>query len=208
MDISVNQADLKSIQKTLAGIKNGYKNVVVTSINKTAKTIKVQARARIGNELNLKSKRIGEDIRVEKANYQKMSGAVIVSKTRVGLIQFSAKQNNKGVRVKVFKKQSGRLIKHAFIAQGRNSTTQHVFWRKNWQPGTKFQVGKKTKKVPWQKMPDKYRIPLTRLTGPSVYDVFKQKQILDPVTIQANFVYLKNVDAKISDLLRRSKLNR
>ncbi len=203
MEIKINQADLDAVKNAVSNIKNGYKNVIVTAINKTLNTVKVQTKARIGNEINLKAKRIVQDITVQKANYSKISGAVVVKGEPVGLIQFGATQTQKGVKVKVLRTGKKELIKHAFIANGKNSAKQHVFWRKTRMPGKKFIVGKKSAAA-WQKMNDKYRIPLKRLTGPRIEDILAKNKVLDPILIQANTLYLKNIDKKITDLLRRN----
>ncbi len=202
MEVEISEKTLNEVQAAVADIKNGYKQVLVTSINKTITTTKVQATARIGNELNLKAARIKQDFVLQKANFGKLSGAVIATGEPVGLINFGANQIQKGVTVKVLRASPRSLLKHAFITTGRKGQGQHVFWRKNRVAGKKFPVGKKST-APWPKFGAKYRGPVERLTGPRIEDIFAQAKVLDPVTIQANHLFLSNVDEKISEIIRR-----
>ena len=215
--VRLNQADVAKVKALLGDLKDKYKPVMVTSINKTLTTAQTQATARIGNEINLKASRIKEDFTIDKANYSKLSGSLKATGKPVGLIQFGAKQTAKGVTVKV-KRSSGRsLLKHAFIAKGKGksissvdgSVKQHVFWRakaRNTMPDPRrFPRGKIAPTGPWRSMPDKYRRPLERLTGPRIEDILAKPKVLDPVTIQAQHVYMKNVESKIDEILRRHR---
>lgn len=205
MEVQINQADMNHVKSMVADIKNGYKKVLVTSINKTLTTAKVQATARIGNELNLKAARIKQDFTIQKANYSKISGALLATGEPVGLVNFAARQVQKGVSVKVLKSSSRMILKHAYIASGKKSTGQHVFWRAGrakMPAPKKFKTGKKSMAA-WPRFGDKYRAPAERLTGPRIEDIFAQPKVLDPVSIQANHIYALNVEKKIEEVLRR-----
>jgi hypothetical protein len=204
MKIDIDTSQLNYIKDMVEGIKNGYQKVVVGAINQTLTTAKVQAKARIGNELNLTAARIDEDLSIQKASYTKLYGALIAKGEPVGLINFGANQTMKGVSVKVLKASTTTLLKHAFIAHGKNSEKEHVFWRAKRQAGTKFPVGKKTN-VPWPMFSDKYRMPLERLTGPRIEDIFAQPKVLDPVTIQANHLLLQNAEKNLDAVLQGYK---
>lgn len=199
MEIRVDQGMLNDVLSAVGDIKNGYKKVLVTSINKTLGTVKTQATARIGNEINLTAARIKKDMTIQKANYSKISGALNVTGEPVGLVQFGASQTKKGVTVKVLRSSAMKLLKHAMIAAGRSSsTTQHVFWRQYDGPRKPFVPGKK-----YGVLPKEYRLPLERLTGPRIEDILAKDTVLDPVTIQANTVFASNVSTKIDEVLRR-----
>lgn len=202
MEIEISESMLNDVKAVMSDIKNGYKAVLVTSINKTLTTTKVQSTARIGNEMNLKAARIKEDFIVQKANYTKMSGALIARGAPVGLVQFGARSVQRGVSAQVLRANPRSLIKHAFIATARGGSKPHVFWRKNRMPAKKFPVGRKSSAA-WPMFGEKYRIPVERLTGPRIEDIFAKEKIMDPVTIQANHLFLTNVDSKIMDILRR-----
>jgi len=207
MEINISKSQIKNIHALVADIKNGAKKVLVTSINKTLFTVKVQAVARIGNEINLKAGRIKQDFKIEKANYSKISGAVTAAGKPVGLVNFGARQVQKGVSVKVLRSGSRTLLKHAYIATGRgkgNGKT-HIFWRagRNKMPQAKrFTVGHRAKAF-WDRIGDQYRIPVERKTGPRIEDIFVKPKVMDPVMTQANHLFLKNMDTKITEILRR-----
>jgi len=198
MEIRVDQGMLNEVLSAVGDIKNGYKQVLVTSINKTLGTVKTQATARIGNELNLKAARIKGDMTLQKANYSKVSGALICSGEPVGLVQFGASQVQKGVTVKVLRSSPRSLLKHAMVITGGNSSTKHVFWRQYDGPRKPVVPGKK-----YGALPKEFRLPLERLTGPRIEDIFAQDKVMGPVTIQANTLFLSNVDAKITEVIRR-----
>lgn len=200
MDIRVNQGMLNDVLSAVGNIQNGYKKVLVTSINKTLTTVKTQATARIGNELNLKAARIKEDITVQKASYSKVAGALVLSGEPVGLAQFGASQVKKGVTVKVLKSSGRSLLKHAMLAKGRGVTTKkHVFWRQYDGPRKPVMPGRD-----YGVMPKEYRLPLARLTGPRIEDIFSADSVLIPVTEQANHVFGLNVLSKIDEVIRRN----
>lgn len=209
MKIEIDQVSIKSVQDSLGELAKSYKPVMVTSINKTLGTAKTQAAARIGAELNLTATRIKQDITIEKANYSKISGAVIAKGEPVGLAEFSPVDGPTGITVKVLRSSPKTLLKHAFLAPGKSSSNAngqklHVFWRQDRSKTTgKVPTGEKSH-LPWKMFGDKYRIPLERLTGPRIEDIFGHSRIFDPVNIQAQHVYLLNVEAKIAEIIRRS----
>ncbi len=220
LSVKVDEATLDKVKSAMAGIKNGYVNVLVTSINKTMTTVKTQATARIGNDLNLKASRIKEDFTIIKADYSNPSGAIVATGEPVGLINFGASQTKKGVTVKVKRSGSRSLLKHAFIAKGRGAskakdgtTKEHVWWREgqDQQDPPKLHMQGKISKAAWPrfgiqyhpKFSEEYRFPLSRRTGPRIEDILSKNYVLDPVTIQANHLFLSNVDKKIDEVLRR-----
>jgi len=201
--VQINQADMAAVKNMLGDLADKYKSVMTTSINKTLTTARTQATARIANEINLKSSRIKKDFSIKKANFGDISGSLKATGEPVGLINFKANQTQKGVSVKVLKSSSRTMIKHAYIAA--RGSKQHVYWRKNRMPGTgKWPTGKKTN-VHWSAVAPQYRRPVERLTGPRIEDIFAKPKVLDPVSIQAQHVYLIYVENKIDDIIRRHR---
>jgi len=201
--VQINQADVTAVRNMLGDLADKYKSVMTTSINKTLTTARTQATARIANEINLKSSRIKQDFSIKKANFGDISGSLKATGEPVGLINFGANQTQKGVSVKVLKSSSRTVIKHAYIAA--RGSKEHVYWRKNRMPGTgKWPVGKKPN-VNWRNVAPKYKRPVERLTGPRIEDIFGKPEVLDPVSIQAQHVYLINVENKIDEIIRRHR---
>lgn len=201
--VQINQADMAAVRNMLGDLADKYKSVMTTSINKTLTTARTQATARIANEINLKSSRIKQDFTIKKANFGDISGSLKATGGPVGLINFGANQTQKGVSVKVLKSSSRAVIKHAYIAA--HGSKEHVYWRKNRMPGTgKWPVGKKTN-INWTAVAPRYKRPVERLTGPRIEDIFAKPEVLDPVSIQAQHVYLINVENKIDEIIRRHR---
>ncbi len=213
--IKINKSDLADVESLLSDVKNGATKAMVTAINTTAKTTKVQVRKRLAKELNLKAKRIGQDLSVEKANYSKVSGAVRATGEPVGLVQFGARQTQRGVTTKVLKSSSRSLLKHAFIAKGKGkssaadgSTKTHVWWRsgdRSKLPAPKrFPTGKRAR-ANWDNIPRDYKYPLERLTGPRIEDILVKPQIIGPVQANAGNLLTQNLAKKVVDILRRHR---
>ena len=206
--ITINQVDVAEVQRLLGDLKDKYKSVMTTSINKALTTANTQAAARVGNKVNLKAARIKQDFQIKKANYDDISGklsALDATKNRVGLIQYGARQTTKGVTVQVLRSSPRALLRHAFIAPGKKSTKEHVFWRENRPAGTgRWPVGQKARAA-WSTVDPRYRKPLSRRVGPSVAYWFSRPDVFDPVAIQAQHVYLINVENKIDEIIRRHR---
>jgi hypothetical protein len=202
--VRIDQVAVGEVKRLMGEFADKYKAVLTTSINKTLTTAKTQAAARVGNKANLKAARIKEDFLVDKANYAKLYGGLYAKdadENRIGLIQYGARQTMKGVTVQILKSKPRFLIPHAFIA--KRGTKEHVFWRKKRTPDkNKWPSGKKIN-VRWDSINPDIRRPLSRRRGPSVAYWFGKPDVFEPVSIQAQHVYLLNVDAKIKEIIYR-----
>ena len=197
--IRVSQADLAAVDRLLSDIKNGSKKAMVKAINSTSTTMKVQIRKKLAETLNLKASRIEQDMSIQKASYDDVRGGVVVSGKPVGLRQFSGKQLKKGVKVRVYKKNSPTLLYHAYIAQ--KSGTEHIFWRKYNGPRQSVKPH-----LAYGKLPKKYRTPVERLTGPRIEDVLAKEEILTPIEQQAGDKFSENLMKQVDEILRRANL--
>jgi len=184
MSIEVSKADIASIERMLNGIKDGAKKAMVTSINLTVKTTSVQTRKDIGKSLNLTAKRIGEDIETRKASYSNIKGRVFSWGDPIGLINFTGtKQFKKGTKVKVLRTGNRKLIPQAFVAKSRNAKN---VWMRSLKGGKRV-----------------HRLPIDRLTGPSVRSMMAYPSRLERLTKNASEIFEKNLLKKVEDLLRR-----
>ncbi len=218
MLVEIDSAGLSRVKWLFSDIKNGAEKVLTKSINKTLTSTRVQAVARIGNELTLPAKRIKKDFYISKAKYKKLSGKLVASGAPVGLIQFGATQRKMGISVKVLRKNRRKVVKHTFIAKGRgasiskddDSVKQHMYMReylwKGGAPGVKFLRGKKYPNVAWGRMPEKFSFQVRRLTGPRIEDIFAKKRVIEPVTIQANKLFADTIANQIDEMFRRQNL--
>ena len=185
--VQISKSDIAAVESLLSDVKNGSVKAMVTAINSTATTTKVQVKKRLGQELNLKASRINQDLSVDKANYQKISGAVRCTGDPIGLINFGATQKRTwaGTKVKVMKSSARSTIKHAFITTAKGA--KNVFWRE-------MKGGKRVA-----------RFKIERLTGPRIEDILAKPEIIDPINKDAGDLLVVNLGKKVDDILRRGK---
>lgn len=202
-NVEISRADLKDLERTLSGIKNGAKKAMVTSINGSLVSVRAKAVKDIGTELNLKAARIRQDFRIEKASYSRIKAAVRATGQPVGLATFNGTKElaRGGVSVKVLKRDKPSKLLHAFIRTAK--TAKNVFERIR-KPGVHY--GRPM--VPGRKygaMPEKYRLPVKRLTGPRVEDIYAEPRIYDGVSKFAAERQVELLGKKVDDILRRGK---
>lgn len=219
--IEINQAQLSSVRELLRDIENGVVKAQTQAINKTLSTTKTSMRKRLGEKLNLKAARIDQDLSIDKASYDSVSGRVRAKGEPVGLINFAGKQLPKGVKVKVFKGGGLKLLKHAFIRKikGRTESTdkEHLFWRlkSGWErqrnqailSKKRYFIGKSSRFIgPVNNNEKNYRYKLHRLVGPRIEDILAKPEILGPIETEAADLFATNMDKAVQDLIRRNNL--
>ena len=182
--IEISQSDVRAVESMLSDIQNGATKAMVTAINKTVVTTKVQVKKKLGQKLNLTAKRINKNLSVKKANYDSIQGAVVSTGKPIGLINFKATQLKKGVKAQVLKSSSRQLIEHAFIATSKGA--KNVWWRK---------------KLPSGKLVG--RLPIERLTGPRIEDIMGEDGFLRAANEDASELLVNNLSIKVDEILRR-----
>lgn len=200
VEIKVNSVDILGLKLVLSEIKNGVERVLATSINAAIKTTQVQAVKLIGKDLNLTAKRIKEDFTQDKANFGRISGALIAAGEPVGLINFQAKKVKTGVSHKVKKAAARSTTRGAYISKGKSGNKEHVF-RRNYSV-THAPIAVVPGRV-YSALPDKFRLPTSRKTGPRIEDIYAKSSIYDAVSKIAADKFAENVSNKTKDLLRR-----
>lgn len=199
--IKMDEAKLKEVQNLFSDLPKQVNKILSRSINKTLSTVKTQAAARVGNDLNLPAARIKKDMSIRKAypNSIELGGSFDVRSTPPGLINFGAVQTLTGVKYKVWRKKGASFLPGAFIGTGKNNNT-HVFIR---------HYRLKNKPKPYRnisnyyaKLPKNYRLKIKAQYGPSVASVFMGDRVFNPVSIQAQKVFENNVDVELSAALR------
>ena len=147
INIRVERDDIRELQRTLRGIRNGVPRVLKNSVNKTLPGIRTDMARETQQRLALKQSRIKKDIKVVKrASTSDFSGQVRSKGQPVSLHSFGAKQKKRGVSVRVLKSEGRKTIRGAFIAQGKHGNTM-VFWRQKTAENA-GKIGSKKKK-PW-----------------------------------------------------------
>ncbi len=204
MEIKIDESQLRDVQSMLTGIKNGYPKVLTRAVNKTLTGVRTDAKKEIAKDLNLTQKRIGEDFKIRKMSFSRLTGQIDSVGKPVGLASFTGtKQKAKGVSVKVKKTGKRSIIKHTFLANVRGKTEagdkEHVFYRLYTGPRAKFRPG-----FPYSMLPKKYRYPgapgasLERKTGPRVQDIYASDKVMKPVLSMADDRLAANLEHELN----------
>jgi len=198
MSIKFDDSDLKKITDTFNDLKD-INIVVKRTLNTTAKTAKVQTRKAIGKKLNLKAKRIGQDLTVTQASNKNWTSKVSCSSKQIGLINFASRQIKKGTKVKVYRQDQAKLYKHAFKENIKDK--KHLWWRAKKRD---IKQGAKTPKFS-KNTGLVYRLPIVLLKGPATVDILDDKDVLNPLLKQASITLTENTDKEINKRLRALK---
>lgn len=100
------------------------KQIGTSAINRSLTSIRSRVVKRLAGEINMLQRDIRDSVTINKANYDKLTGAVTVSKKPVPLIDFiGTVQNKVGVSVLVRKSEGRQMLKGAFI---QTMPTGHV----------------------------------------------------------------------------------
>ena len=190
--IELNKADLAQVNSMLSDIKGGANLALARALNKGVTHGKTQAAKDIGAYLNLKAKRIKSDFDgTFKAKKTDLRAGIVAKGKPVGLINYGARERVGGYSVKVLKKGKREFLKHSFKAKVKG--IEHLFWRTKY--GGKRTGSKKRYAKYFGTLPKAHfkKLPLEKLDGPRIEDVFAKPGMLDTI--------LKLTEDKIGDQL-------
>ena len=126
MNISVELRGYEQLKAVLS--PDVYKKAATRSINRAAKSAFNAGSKEIRKHYALKARDIKEETKIKKASWTNIEAVVrIVSKDRISLKRFGARQTKKGVSFRIKKGGKRSLIRSAFIVDSLNS---NVFKRK------------------------------------------------------------------------------
>lgn len=116
MNIQFDQNQLRDVMAMLSTIDNGAPRAQARAINRTLDGTRSQVVKRVAQEINLTQKVIREHTATLRATVDKLTGIVRVTGKPIPLIEYAARQTQRGVTVRV-RKQGGReLFPESFIA--------------------------------------------------------------------------------------------
>lgn len=210
ISIKVSEADLNRTIWALRNIGGGAETAIMRSVNKALTGVKTDMARETAKELNLPQKRIKKDIKVSKANKTTLAGKVTSEGRPVNLFQFKAKQNKKGVSVKVLKSGGRKTIRGAFIFVGRGKsgkgTQQLVGWRdKTEQNAQHIGTKKKDSDIKYGNLPRKYRLPIESLSGPRIQDITGKESVIRVIEEKAGDRLQKELNHQTERLLDKQK---
>lgn len=117
MNVTV-RVDAAKVQRALAGLSEATsRKTIYRSLNKAVDAGKTEAVRYTRAKLNLKRAAAAEAISVRKAASAALTGQILIVPKAVPLIDYSARQTQKGVTVQIYKGGSRKLVRHAFKAR-------------------------------------------------------------------------------------------
>ena len=179
VEIKFDKAKLKRIQKILADTPRAMPRIVSSAINKTTALAKTDISKRIRTVLAAKAAAVKKKISRKKATYRRWRSDLYISKKRLPLITFSARQNKAGVSYKIEKAGGRTTAPHTFI-QTMPSGHEGVFVRKG-----------------------KSRYPIAEKMGPSIGFVFETGGMVSQAKAEANKTLEKQIDSQIARILNK-----
>ena len=204
--IKFNQVQLDRVKADMFGIKNGAEKVLNRAMAKTLTNVKTDTVNRLFAVLNLKkgfirdgdtTKRYHKGVKTFH-NRSAITGKVYSTGIRVPLIYFGSPTQLKsgaGVKVKVLRSGSLKLLKHAFIMVA-DSGHRSIFWRK------KIFGRKWIRGYPYARMAKKpYKLPVEQLLGPRVQDFWAKKAINLAVLGNADHRLLVNMEHELEYMM-------
>lgn len=128
--IQLNRADVEELNALLSALDSDSRTkAIVRAMNKTAKGVRTDISREVRQRVNIKAADVKTGIKLWMANKNRPSVRVTISGKRRPLMMFGARQTKAGVSVQVYKTEGRKVIPRAFIATGKGSGQQNVFWR-------------------------------------------------------------------------------
>lgn len=191
--VKIDRSDLAAVDAAMSGIKNGYKKILVRSLNKTITGVRTDAVSKIRKEITPKAKIIRDTFKLDKANYTKMTASVKSTGWPIPLIDYKARAVKRGVTFQVRQAASRSLLPGAFIAI-MTSGHKGVFWR---EYRDTHHAGIIKKKVRYGALPVQYRLPIRQRYGPAVPTIMESEKVMKPILKKAGDRLSKEIDHQL-----------
>lgn len=209
INVKVDQSDVKSVQRSLSHIRKGTDKALKNAINRTLTQMKKITTDEVYNVLNVKKRRIKKDLsKPRRATQTRLSGSIKSTGKPLNLIEFQARQNKKGVSVKIWRNGGRETIKHAFIFTADHGK-KIVAWRAK-QPSKKYDndpskiyTQKQKKWMSYGALPPKYRFPVHGLTGPRIQDIMDKPEVITRIENKSSIQLKKELSYQVEQLLRK-----
>lgn len=204
----VNQQDVNNLKASLSTIKGGAETALIRATNRSMAESKTNAARKVNQKVNLTITKIKKDIKVNKMHKGNLNGNIYSSGFPLPLINYGARQTQKGVTVKVLRAGKRDLVKHAFIATMK-SGHKGAFWREKIGGGKNiWKAGKRISIPTWEKNDPrsrKFRLKIKELYGPRMQDVLGGDDIFPLVLTWAGFRVAVNMDREVNYLLSQAR---
>ncbi len=191
--IRINGDDMARVKKSLAGIPGAVERVGMRTINDGLAGMKTDASTEIRSVITLSKSAVDATFKTVKASVTNLSGLFASIGKPVPLIEYGARQTKTGVSVQVKRNNPRSVIVGTFIATMKTGH-KGVFWRV-WHERARKPV---KKRLPYGKLPVKYRLPIEQKYGPRVPDILENEPVMDAVLKKADDRIHKNIDRELN----------
>ena len=186
VSIEINRDDIARIKRDFMLMSDEIPIAQSRVINRTLTAVNTEASVQVRKVYGLTATRIKKNFSIRKATKSNLNARWQSKGEPVGLINFGARQNRKGVSVKVDATAVRETIDHTFIQIGNNGV-KHVFWRDK--------IGGKM--VP--------RYDIERKTGPRIEDALEKPKVQKALQDKADETLQKRLEAEASYILSKAK---
>lgn len=186
VSITIDKNDIARIKSDFLLMEGEVPVALSRAINRTLTAVNAEGSVQVRKHYNLKASRVKKNFSVTKATKNYLNAAWKSKGEPVGLINFGARQNKKGVSVKVAASGSRETVRTAFIQVGKNKV-EHVFWR---EKVGGVRVG---------------RYDIERLTGPRIEDALAKDSVQKALQQTADDTLKKRLDAEANYILSKAK---
>ncbi len=187
VSIKLPSDQLERIRKDLSIFDNAAVDAARRGINKAITGVRTDSVRLVRQDLSMKAKDVRDSMSIKKAKRSNLEAAVISEGKRISLIHFGARQQKKGVKVKV-RKGRADFYPRAFIGTLKKSGKPAVFWRQK--------VGGRLV----------HRLKIDKLAGPSIPSFMGAKLTMGLIQAHAQKRLRKNLSHEIDrEIKKRSK---
>ena len=188
--IKINKDDINWIHRSFKVFNDELPGIQSRAINRALQTANRVAKEEVMAVYGLTATRVKKDFKTKKTTRNDLRGWWRAQGRPVGLRQFSARQNQKGVSVIVLKKTGRLTVYGAFIRLPRSPkvrrTGEQVYWRAM-KGGVRV-----------------WRDPIHRLEGPRVEDALTKPGVQKRIKIAVNHTINKRLMHEADRLMQKA----
>jgi hypothetical protein len=216
--MEIDRADLDNVKRMLADIKGAGARVTARALNKTLTGVKTDSSAAIRDVVTAKKAAVDETLKISKATTVNPSAYITSTGRPLALIDYSARQTNKGVSVQVRKDRARKIVPRTFIS-AMKSGHKGVFWRR-WHQGVASKMNKTESainrsgyvwsaklnrwiSIAW--LPKAFRLPIEERFGPRVPDIMSNDPVMKGILAKADDRLHKNITHELEYELSKHK---
>jgi hypothetical protein len=196
--IKIDPDDLRRVQSMLADIKGAAPRVATRAINKTMTGTKTDTSTAIRAEITAKKSAVDKTIKITRATDNNPTAYIASTGKPLPLMDYGARQTNKGVSVQVRKDRTRKVVPQTFI-ETMKTGHKGVFWRK-WHQNKAARMSKteaainrsgyvwsakRNRYIAISSLPREYRLPMEERYGPRVPDIMSNEPVMKSILDKA-----------------------